>query len=171
MNTNILDKDLKTIIELFEDFKADKGFMASLIMIETNILIAHFKNRLIVDMKSIIEDPKKALPYIGIDFNHKRKIMAEKFQVWFPKFLGYRVDVRSDPHVMIIRLTGEPPTPEELTRSPTIVLKPEVEEFIVWELRKWGYSMEYDINTYDDGLNKLVTCEINLVAPEENSEF
>ena len=166
LNTSDLEKGLKTIIKLFEGIDGDDGFMASLVTIETNVVIAQLKIKLIADMKFILEDPEKALPYIGVSFYRKREIMAERFQVCIPKFFGYRVKVRSDPGVMIIRLTGEPPIQKELTLSPTKALKPEVEEFVIWELRKWGYTMKYDINAYDDGPNKLVTCKIKLVTPD-----
>jgi len=166
LKTSDLEKDFNAIIKLFEGINGDEGFMASLITIETNMVITHLKNRLIADMKSIVEDPENALPYIGMSFYDMRKIMAEKFHASIPKFFGYLVKVRSDPHVMIVRLTGEPPIQEELGLSPTKALEPEVEEFVMWELRKWGYTMKYDINAYDDGPNKLVTCVIKLVEPQ-----
>ena len=158
LDTGHLDVRMKEILALFERIDSDVRFRTSLILAETNVVLAYSSIRWIADAEVIIDDPDMA-EHQDPDwtFYNDKLRLAKELQERFPWFYGYRIKVIGKNQGISVQLKGNPPSAAGV--SPLEALKQKVEEFLAWELRKVGLDMTYELIIYDE--SKLIEVEIN----------
>ncbi len=158
----------KTIYALFEGVEGDARLKASVLLAETNAVLAHASARRMADTVALLEDPKRALSASTVakwTFQGEYERIATEFQSRFPTFLGCRVEVRARYGEILVRLTCIPRKEGAAGVSPLEGLRQEMEKFLAWELRKIGYDMYYNIDVLYNPPALLLMCQIKIVPP------
>ncbi len=153
VDSKALVERIKAIFTLFEQLAGDTRWKTAILETETNVVLAHASARKLADAASIIKDPKRALI---LNFNEnwsftgENEPIAAEFQVRIPIFLGFRVLAEGRPPDIIITLRSDPRHTGNPGNAPLERLRTEVERLLAWELRKIGFTMEYEVNVFAD---------------------
>ncbi|NVM02214.1 MAG: hypothetical protein HWN67_07750 [Candidatus Helarchaeota archaeon] len=132
------DKVMTLILERIKDLRSIDHLKESLIIPETNAIIAYSNIRWIADAESIIKEPEKARDDKAT-FSSERKRIAHEFEIRFPTFLGCSLDYEYSPMGVTIWLTCS--SPKQEADKVYIAFWSILEEILKWELRKMWFSM------------------------------
>lgn len=147
----------KEILAQFERLDTAVKFMVSLILAETNAVLAYSSIRWMADAQVIIDDPELAMhrdpDWTFYDDNLR---LGREIERRFPRFYGHGVEGVGKNIGISVLLRGNPPKTPGV--SPLAALAEKVEAFLAWELRKIGFNMTYDLVTYES--SKVIEVEI-----------
>ncbi len=165
---NELVERTKAIYTEFGQFYDDIRWKDDTLVAETSAVLAHASARWVADADSIIQDPKRALISNfneNWSFTGENERIAAEFQARIPVFCGFRVLAEGRPPDIVITLRSDPRHTESPGNPPLDKLKTEVERLLEWELRKIGFTMEYEVNVFDNPPPRMIYCPIKLVTP------